>query len=210
MAKFRTLAFEFDHANGTLHHTRKGPATPGDPDQIRGASSIVAAARVAMTLTVMSEEEAQKLGIDPTLRRDYFRLDGAKKNYSRMEDAEWFERIEYELDNTDRVAMPFPYTPTEAVAATTDELMPIVHMIGQGSEYGPWSPRLSSEGRSVRQLFERRGIGKPQDQKAMLNQLLASNMVQICDYYGKRKAKTETVKGLRTSDGEPRSASWVD
>jgi RecA-family ATPase len=40
-----------------LHHDRKGSATPGDMDRVRGASAISGAARVMLTLTTMSVEE---------------------------------------------------------------------------------------------------------------------------------------------------------
>ena len=60
---------------------RKGTNAPGDMDRMRGASAITGAVRVMMTLTVMSQEEADKFGI-PAEERRHFRVDGAKSNYA--------------------------------------------------------------------------------------------------------------------------------
>lgn len=109
MATFRTLAKEHDLGIVLLHHTRKGAASPGDPDSMRGASSIVGAARVALTLNVMTDEEAEASNIQAKRRRDFFRLDGAKSNYAPIEEAEWFERKVRDLKNGDQVAIAWPW-----------------------------------------------------------------------------------------------------
>jgi nucleotide-binding universal stress UspA family protein len=111
MARFRTMAASRKMAIVLLHHSRKGAATPGDPDSLRGASAIVGAARVALTLNVMTEQEADAAGVQKSGRRDYFRLDGAKSNYAPIEEAEWFERRVKELDNGDIVAHAWPWKP---------------------------------------------------------------------------------------------------
>jgi hypothetical protein len=116
MARFRAMAIEHDMSVVLLHHARKGSGEPGDPDSLRGASSIVGAARVALTLNVMTPEEASAFGLNPEKRRNYFRLDGAKNNYAPIEDAEWFERVERRLGNGgssdgDSVAVAWPWKP---------------------------------------------------------------------------------------------------
>jgi RecA-family ATPase len=52
IAAFRELAVKYSIAVLVLHHTRKGSgASPGDPDAARGASAIIGAVRIALTLT---------------------------------------------------------------------------------------------------------------------------------------------------------------
>lgn len=116
MARFRAMAIDHDLALVLLHHSRKGGTDPGDPDSLRGASAIVGAARVALTLNVMTPEEADTAGIHKDKRRNYFRLDGAKNNYAPIEEAEWFERLERKLSNGtetdgDGVAVVWPWKP---------------------------------------------------------------------------------------------------
>ena len=111
MASLRSLSQRHNMAVCVLHHTRKGALSPGDPDSLRGASAIVGAARVVLTLNVMTEQEADAFGINVDERRSYFRLDGAKSNYAPVESAEWFERIEVTLANGDVVAVASPWNP---------------------------------------------------------------------------------------------------
>jgi hypothetical protein len=118
MAAFRAIAAERNIAIVILHHSRKGVGTPGDPDSMRGASSIVGAARVALTLNIMTEDEAKAFEIKPEDRRDHFRLDGAKSNYAPIEEAEWFKRHERRLANGDGVAVAWPWKPPNVLAAT--------------------------------------------------------------------------------------------
>lgn len=121
MAKLRALAARYNCAICLLHHARKGAAgTAGDPDSLRGASAIVGAARVVLTVLTMDEDEAKGLNIAADVRRNYFRLDGAKSNYAAVQDAEWFERVPHTLMNGDVVPAASPWTPPSIWAEVTD------------------------------------------------------------------------------------------
>ncbi len=111
VAYFRSLAIRHDIGVVIAHHTRKGAVTPGDPDAVRGAGAIVGAARVVHTVCAMTEDEAKKCDIKPDRRRFYFRLDSAKSNYAPMDEAEWFERKPFMLDNGEEVAAAAPWDP---------------------------------------------------------------------------------------------------
>lgn len=134
MAKLRGIAADHHCAVLVLHHGRKGIAgSPGDPDSLRGASSIVGAARVVLTVLTMDETEAERLGIRKEERRSYFRLDGAKSNYAPIDEAEWFQRIEHELANGDRVAAAWPWKPPTPFQDTTPAaLNQALNRIAQG------------------------------------------------------------------------------
>lgn len=138
MAKLRGMAQRFECAVCVLHHARKGAtAMAGDPDSLRGASAIVGAARVVLTVLTMDEKEADKLGIPPEQRRLYFRLDGAKSNYAVVEDAEWFQRVPYELANGETVAAAEPWEPPSAQAqVSTVDLNRALDAIDKGPEDG--------------------------------------------------------------------------
>lgn len=124
MAKFRQLAIQYALALVLVHHARKGSGSAaGDPDSLRGASSIVGAARVVLTVLTMDEEQAAKLGIASKDRGRYFRVDGAKSNYAPLHEAEWFERIEYDLDNGERVAAAVPWQPPSAFGDLTAAML---------------------------------------------------------------------------------------
>jgi hypothetical protein len=115
VARLRALAAEFNMAVIILHHTRKGTVEPGDPDAARGASSLVGAGRIVLTLCTMTETDADLLAIaaDRKTRSAYLRLDDAKQNYAAIGDARWFEKIVYMLDNGEHVPAAVPWTPPE-------------------------------------------------------------------------------------------------
>jgi hypothetical protein len=121
VAEFRALAQEFDIAVIVVHHTRKGAVVPGDPDAARGASAIVGAARIVLTMAMMSEDDAQAFGL-PKERKNrgrYFRLDDGKQNYAALDDARWYEAIVYFLDNDEAVATAEPWDPPDPLAGAT-------------------------------------------------------------------------------------------
>ncbi len=122
MAELRGYAAAYQCAICLLHHSRKGvTGAAGDPDSLRGASAIVGAARVVLTVLTMDKDEAEKLGISADRRRDYFRIDGAKSNYTRLDEAEWFERVEHTLANQDKVAAATPWEPPSVWTDITPE-----------------------------------------------------------------------------------------
>lgn len=134
MAKFRSLAVRYNAAVVLLHHARKGSGqAAGDPDSIRGASSIVGAARIVLTVLTMDPEQAKELGIPADQRNRYFRVDGAKSNYAPLQEAEWFQRVEYHLANGEYVVAAEPWTPPSAWRDTTPEdLNAVLDRIGTG------------------------------------------------------------------------------
>ena len=111
IATFRSLAQRLKIAVLVIHHDRKGSATPGDMDRARGASALAGAARVMLTLTAMSTEEAGGFGIEPAERRRHFRLDSAKSNYAAPSEAEWWRLEVVQLDNDEVVAAAEPWEP---------------------------------------------------------------------------------------------------
>jgi hypothetical protein len=114
VAAFRSLAKRLNIAVLLLHHDRKGNNAPGDMDRVRGASAISGAVRVMLTLTTMSEQEAEKFNIPPDQRRRHFRIDGAKSNYAPAGEAEWWRLTGYEIANGETVAAALPWSPPSA------------------------------------------------------------------------------------------------
>jgi hypothetical protein len=119
IAAFRGLAQRLGIAVLILHHDRKGNNAPGDMDRMRGASSMGGAVRVAMTLTTMSNEEAEKFGVPTDQRRRHFRVDGAKANYSPAQEADWWRLAGVEIPNGEIIAAAAPWTPPSAFAGVS-------------------------------------------------------------------------------------------
>lgn len=208
IAAFREVAIRHDIAVIIIHHTRKGAASPGDPDSARGASSIIGAVRIAMTLTTMSEDDARTFGMasDHKSRTAYVRLDDAKSNYSAIRDAEWFEKGTIELANGEIVAAAVPWVPPATKVASLADLAALATAIERGTTTGdPWSPKLSAEPRSVRALLEQHGFLGRDAQKDTLRRLMADCHVETGRYRGGQR---RAVSGLHIAHRP--AADWLD
>ena len=206
MARMRALAVTYKMAVLILHHANKNVKTPGDPDSLRGASSIVGAARVVLTLNVMSEEEAKTLGVDIDDRRDYYRMDGAKSNYAPIGEAEWYHREEIILSNgpdPDGVAVAWPWTPSNPLArfipADLNRALDIIASPGAG---WLWSPdiRARANGRWAGQpIIEMTGCN---DQQAvfLITAWLRTGLLKKENFLDPIQRKNRT--GVRVDDSK--------
>lgn len=206
VAYFRSLAVEYGAAVVIAHHTRKGTGEPGDPDAVRGASAVIGAARVVLTMQVMSNEDAGEMGVPDEVRRDYARLDGAKSNYAPARDAEWFRKEEYHLDNDEWVSAVVPWSPPKPDAAPQDVLATIMAEIerGVGGSGEPWSPKLSGDPRSIRTLLRRHGVAARKAEASTVEAIEALG-AYVCRY---RTHHRQVKQGYRTPNGPP--CKWIE
>ncbi len=212
VAKFRELAITYNMAVIILHHTRKGAAySPGDPDIARGASAIIGAVRIAVTLTLMSEDDAKAFGLptDIEQRSNFVRLDDAKSNYAPLRSAQWFEKVPYTLANGEVVPAAVPWTPPEAKVASLQDLTVLAAAVSCGcpeSNGEPWSPKLSKDKRSIRTLLERHGFTCAEAQRPVLDKLERDLGMEAAGY--RRPSSRAPARGYRI-DGRP-AAAWED
>lgn len=151
IAAFRGMAQLLGIAILILHHDRKGNNAPGDMDRLRGASAITGAVRVLLTLTSMSQEECDKMGVDPAERRRHFRIDGAKSNYALAQEAEWWRLAGYELGNGETVAACRPWSPPGAMdGLSMAQCVSILGFIDKGIGGCPYG----SNGKGKRELMD--------------------------------------------------------
>jgi hypothetical protein len=94
------IADETNAAVALSHHFRKGATTAGSIDAARGAGAIIDAARLALTLTVMDENEAKRFGLSNHERRQLVRLDDGKVNLAPpAAETRWYRLVSVSLDN---------------------------------------------------------------------------------------------------------------
>lgn len=157
VARLRTLAQEHDISILLLHHSRKG-AMAGDMDGARGASSIVGAVRVHLTVATMTKEEAEALGQPAEHRRLFFRVDGAKSNYAPATEAAWHELQPYDLPSGDIVAAALPWAPPN-VSVTPDHEAAALRCLRDGFQGEPLSEGNKAAA-SFHKAFAAAGIPK--------------------------------------------------
>jgi hypothetical protein len=122
LAAFRGFAKETNAGVMVLHHDRKGVGVAGDVDRMRGASALQGAARIVLTLTRMTEEEADALGIPQEERSSYIRIDNAKANYTKLGEAMWYKLTSQTISNGESIGACLPWTPPDRIASLTGEM----------------------------------------------------------------------------------------
>lgn len=99
---WRSICQEMEVATNLTHHIRKlGGLTEISSDDLRGASSLVGAARLVRVLAPMSKDEAARFGIDEERRRFYVWVNpSAKANIAPPASARhWFHLASVDLEN---------------------------------------------------------------------------------------------------------------
>ncbi|WP_081996254.1 AAA family ATPase [Croceibacterium mercuriale] len=98
--RWKRLAQETGCAVVLVHHTKKLGGREATAEDGRGASALQGAARVVLPLNMMSEKEAEELGIsDPLLRRSLVRIDDGKVSRAPAGGATWIKLEGQSLGN---------------------------------------------------------------------------------------------------------------
>ena len=125
----------------------------------------------------------------------------------RGDDAAWFEKILYTLDNGEMVPAAVPWNPPSAKMASLEDLAALAGAIENGHPSGePWSPKLSGEGRAIRPLLEEHGFVGAAAQKAVMAKLATEYSVVEAKF--KTRVSRNKVIGLRI--GCKPDADWLN
>jgi hypothetical protein len=115
VAEIRRVADETKCAIGLVHHIRKGNGEDASIDSVRGAGSLIGAARAARVVNRMSADDAAKLGIDETEARSVFRVDDGKANLAPPANAAVYRKMEgVKIDNGEWIGVCIPYSLPDA------------------------------------------------------------------------------------------------
>jgi hypothetical protein len=207
-AMLRALAREFRIAIVLMHHARKGDLTPGDIEALRGAGAIGGAIRFGFTVCPMSESDATQFGIQENRRSYYARIDRAKASYAPpVIDADWFEKISHLDDSGEFVGAFHPWEPPAVQGLSQEVISKLCTAIIKGSpaDGQPWSPKLSVDPRSIRNLFAQHNIVGTKAEKAAL-QTLYSHEVEGAKF--KPISNRTPAAGLRI--GDLPKANWIE
>jgi hypothetical protein len=91
-----------------VHHTKKLGTEKVTAEASRGATALIAAARVTLVFNRMDKEDAQRFGIvEDKERRRLFTVQDDKANRAPAEDAQWFRLASQDVDNSTGDDDPF-------------------------------------------------------------------------------------------------------
>jgi hypothetical protein len=139
VAMLRKLARETGASVHPVHHIRKGNGDDATVDSVRGANALIGAARAARVLNKVSEEAAEKLGLEGDAGRGIFRADDAKSNLAAPADkATYMQTIGVQIANGEHIAVVRTVNLPDAFEGVTAEAaMKCQRAIGKAAEDEP-------------------------------------------------------------------------
>jgi AAA domain len=205
------LAAKYDIAVDVPHHISKGQADPGNANRGRGASAMKDAARLVYTLTPMTEEEAQRFGLDEAQRRRLVRMDSGKVNIAPpMAEAKWFKLVGVPLGNAtdlypngDEVQTVEPWTPPDAWAGLSSPLLnQILTDIDAGMPDGNrYSEAPNVTDRAAWRVIVKHAPAKSEaDARQVIKAWVKSGLLVRDEY--ENPATRKPVKGLRVDNAK--------
>jgi RecA-family ATPase len=110
VAEIRRVADETKSAIGLVHHIRKGNGEDASIDSVRGAGSLIGAARAARVINRMSADDAARLGIDENDARSIFRVDDGKANLAPPASAAVYRKMHgVKIDNGEWIGVTIEF-----------------------------------------------------------------------------------------------------
>jgi RecA-family ATPase len=110
VAAARWVADQTDAAVVLTHHIRKTNGEDATVDSVRGAGSLIGAARAARIINKVSQEDAQKLGVSEQESLGIFRVDDGKANLAPPAANALYRRMHgVELPNGEYVGVCIPF-----------------------------------------------------------------------------------------------------
>jgi hypothetical protein len=110
VAEIRKVADVTRCSIGLVHHIRKGNGEDANIDSVRGAGSLIGAARAARVVNRMPLDEASRLGIDEAEARSIFRVDDGKANLAPPADkALYRQMVGVKINNGEWIGVCVPF-----------------------------------------------------------------------------------------------------
>jgi hypothetical protein len=138
-AMFRKLARETGCGVHIVHHVRKGNGDDATIDSVRGAGSLIGAARSARVINRLTEKEALRLGVPDLEAAGIFRVDNGKANLAPPASKAVYRRmVGVQLANSEWIGVAVNYTlPDPFDGITAKDARKVQQAVGEAAETEP-------------------------------------------------------------------------
>jgi hypothetical protein len=210
VGQIRQVADETNCAIGLVHHIRKGNGEDATIDSVRGAGSLIGAARAARVINRVSEDDAIKLGVNPREALGIFRVDDGKANLAPPAASAVFRRMEgVQIANGEWVGVATPFDlPDEWQGMSDETVNDILRIIDLGipdadgnEEY--YSLHAQSKDRWVGNVITSYAFDNSDDiktsaqAKTIIQRWLKEGLIQEVDYMSAKQRKER--KGVQSA-----------
>ncbi|MDZ7906203.1 MAG: AAA family ATPase [Cypionkella sp.] len=210
VSEIRELADKANCAIGLVHHTRKTNGEDVSVDSIRGAGSLIGAARAARVINPISAEKAMELGFKPDDVKGIFRIDDAKANLAPpSEAAAYRQMIGKQIGNGEWIGVAVKIELPDGFEGITEGVAnSILSEIDSGIEDEDgnaefYTSRPQDKERWAGSVIMAWNFGNPENAKnaaqagRIIKKWIETGMLEQFDYKSERQRKMR--KGLRKS-----------
>ena len=136
VAMLRKLARDTNSSVQLVHHIRKTNGDDATIDSVRGAGSLIGAARAARVINRITPEDAMALGVDEHEALGIFRVDDGKANLAPPSDKATYRRMQsVEIANGERIGVATEFKlPDLFDGVTAKDLLAVQRLIGAAVE----------------------------------------------------------------------------
>jgi len=210
VSEIRRVADETNCSIGLVHHIRKGNGDDATIDSVRGANSLIGAARAARVINKIRDEDAIKLGAKPDEATGIFRVDDGKANLAPPASVAVYRRmVGVKIDNGEWVGVATEFKmPDEWGGMSADVVNDILSIITMGipdaegrEEYYSIRPQDAERWAGsviLNYAFDRTEDAKNEAQvKTILRQWIKTGLLEEFEYRSERQRKDRN--GLRAT-----------
>ena len=136
VAMLRKLARDTNSSVQLVHHIRKGNGDDATIDSVRGAGSLIGAARAARVINRITPEDAMALGVDEHEALGIFRVDDGKANLAPPSDKAVYRRMQsVEIANGEHIGVATEFKlPDLFDGVTAKDLLAVQRAVGAAVE----------------------------------------------------------------------------
>ena len=195
VAMLRKLARDTNSSVQLVHHIRKGNGDDATIDSVRGAGSLIGAARAARVINRITPDDAIALGVDEHEALGIFRIDDGKANLAPPSDKAVYRRMQsVEIANGEHIGVAAEFKlPDLFDGVTAKNLYNVQRTIGKAEEaddaYRANAQADNWIGKAVAEELNL-DLGKPNHvakTKAIIKQWISSGSLQVVKLPNKRK-----------------------
>jgi len=203
VAMFRKLARDTAAAVHLVHHVRKGNGEDSTIDSVRGAGSLIGAARAARVINRLAESKAIELGVPPLEAKGIMRIDDGKANLAPPADAALYARmVGVKLPNDEWVGVAVDFQlPDEWAGMDVKVVNAMLALIEKGPEEGEhYSVRPQDKERWAGHVIMDYPFANPDHRKtegqakAILKKWLDTDLLELGEY--RSAAQRKDRKGI--------------
>jgi RecA-family ATPase len=197
VAMLRKLARDTNSSVQLVHHIRKGNGDDATIDSVRGAGSLIGAARAARVINRITPEDAMALGVDEHEALGIFRVDDGKANLAPPSDKAVYRRMQsVEIANGEHIGVATEFKlPDLFDGVTADNARNVQKLVNEAeANQTPYKANVQAKQYVGHAVAEELNLDmeKPGDKakvKAIVKQWMKTNVLKAAEMYDKRQGR---------------------